>query len=646
MKLILSFILTATIALNAVAQLKLPSVISDNMVLQQNIKVPIWGWAVPSAAVTVKFLEQSKTTLADVEGCWKIYLNPVPANDKPQLMSIESGLNSITLTNILVGEVWLCSGQSNMQWPMCRLNDPEKKLAGVNDPKIRFIGINRNNFKPYECDDCKGNWQECSTESARNLTAVGYYFARSLREKLNVPVGLIEADYGGTRIEAWTSANVLNRWPDLWEELADLAKYKNNKKFNLAKKQEKEKWLAELKKFDKGFSENWMIPNVNSSVWKKIQLPATWNSSELKNFKGSVWYRKKINIPPEWKNKKLVVEPGAIDQYDITWLNGREIGMIQVVNAGRHPRHYEIGKSGYNAGENTIVICDYNKNGVGGMIGPKEAMRFFPEGEPEKAISLAGEWFYRKGYTGTELPELPMIFSLHPNTLSVLYNSMIAPVIPYAIRGAIWYQGESNRGIPCKYRKMLPDMIKNWRDDWDQGNFPFYYVQIAPFNYNGGVNSALLREAQLLSLKTPNTGMAVTMDIANIKDIHPRNKKDVGYRLALWALAKDYGFTNMVFSGPLYKNMKINDNKIIVSFDYNVGLKTRDGKPLSHFEIAGEDKKFFPAVAEINNDQIIVSCDKIKNPVAVRYGWSDIAEPNLCNNANLPASSFRTDDWE
>ncbi len=238
--------------------------------------------------------------------------------------------------------------------------------------------------------------------------------------------------------------------------------------------------------------------------------------------------------------------------------------------------------------------------------------------------------------------EKPLYF----NQPSVLFNGIIAPVIPYAIRGAIWYQGESNRGLPYKYRKMLPGMIDNWRKDWNQGDFPFYYVQIAPFNYNGGVNSALLREAQLLSLKTTNTGMAVTMDIGNTKDIHPRNKKDVGYRLALWALAKDYGFTNIVFSGPLYKNMIIDGNKIVLSFDYCDGLKSSDGKPLSHFEIAGDDKNFLPAVAEINADKIIVSCNKIEKPVAVRYGWSHTAEPNLCNNAGLPASSFRTDDWQ
>jgi len=219
---------------------------------------------------------------------------------------------------------------------------------------------------------------------------------------------------------------------------------------------------------------------------------------------------------------------------------------------------------------------------------------------------------------------------------------MIAPIMPYGIKGAIWYQGEANQPNPAHYKEMMQDMIKSWREGWNQGDFPFYYVQIAPFNYGDKVNSAELREAQFLSMKTTNTGMAVTMDIGNPTDIHPKNKKDVGHRLALWALAKTYGFTNLVFSGPIYKKMKIDGNKIVLSFDYAEGLKTRDGKAPSHFEVAGKNKKFYPATAEIKNNKVIVYSEKIKNPVAVRYGWSNAAEPNLCNGAGLPASSFRT----
>ncbi|MCK5851502.1 glycosyl hydrolase family 2, partial [bacterium] len=576
-------------------------------------------------------------------GRWKIKLDPMTATDHPQKMRVETESDIITLKNILVGEVWICSGQSNMEWPMFGLENPEKEMAAATDSKIRFIAINKFNFKPYECDDCIADWQECSPQSIKNRTAVGYYFARELRKKLNVPVGLIESYFGATKIEAWTPAYVLNKWPELREELAELSKYENNKKFNSLKNTEKEKWFDELKKFDIGFSENWMDKNTPLKDWKKINLPASWNSTKkLKDFKGTVWFRKNFSIPEKWKNKSLILELAAIEEYNITWLSGKEIGLRQMPEMSWYHCRYEINNSDFKAGENTIVVCDYNKNASGGLTGPKHIMRIFPKGEINQAIPLDGEWLYKKGYTGTALPDPPLSLSIARNTISVLYNSMIAPVIPFGIRGALWYQGESNRYNYDKYREMFSDMIESWRENWDQGDFPFYYAQIAPFNYNDSLSSALLQEAQLFTLKTTNTGMAVTMDIGDLNDIHPKNKKDVGYRLALWALAKDYGFTNIVFSGPIYKTMKVDGNKIILSFDYADGLKTRDGKALTDFEIAGKNKKFYPAMAEIKNNKVVISSDKIKNPVAVRYGWSDIAEPNLCNKENLPASSFRT----
>ena len=644
MKILAILFLMSIISFNVLTQLKLPAVISDNMVLQREMNVPIWGWAKPKDKVTVKFMGQTKSTTADDEGCWKIKLDPIPATEKPQKMLIKSGKDVVTLKNILVGEVWVCSGQSNMEYPINMLKNAEKHVADANDPKIRFMAVDKFNFKPYECDDCVGSWLECLPKSAKERTAVGYYFARELRKKLNVPVGLIEAYFGGSSIGSWTSANVYNKWPNAQEELSRLAKYNSKKKYNSLKKRDKVKWFKELKKFDKGFDENWMDADTSLKGWKKIQLPVAWNSTKkLKDFKGTVWFRKEINIPANWKNKKLVVELGVIDQYDIAWLNGKNIGMMQKPFLAWLPRHYEVEGSDYKVGKNTIVVCDYNQNAGGGLLSSKNDMRIFPVDEPGKTVSLAGEWYYKKGYTGTELPKAPIPFSIGHNTLSVLYNSMITPVTPFGIRGVLWYQGESNQLAPDLYKEMMEDMIKNWREEWDQGDFPFYYVQIAPYNYNNGVNSALLREAQFLAMDITNTGMAVTMDIGDPDDIHPKNKKDVGYRLALWALAKDYGFTNIVFSGPIYKKMEVEGNKIILSFIYDDDLKTRDGKKPSHFEIAGNNKKFYPANAEIKNNKIIVSADKVKKPVAVRYGWSDIAEPNLCNDAGLPASSFRTE---
>ncbi len=647
MKLLTILFIMSTISLNTFAQLRLPSVISDNMILQREMNVPVWGWAKPKSTVNVKFMNQKKITTADAEGCWEIKLDPMEATDKQQKMLIESGGDIVTLTKILVGEVWVCSGQSNMEFPMGMIKDSEKEIAKANDKNIRFLAVDKFNFKPYECDNCDATWLDCLPEFARERSAAAYFFARELRKKLNVPIGLIEVHFGGSSIGAWTSENVYKKWPGAQEELSKLAKYNNNKKYNLLKKRDKLNWFNELKKIDKGFSNNWMDVKKSLKGWKKIQLPVAWNSTEkLKDFKGTVWFRKEIVIPKNWKNKKLVVELGVIDQYDIAWLNGKNFGMMQKPNLSWVPRSYKIESSDYKVGKNTIVLCDYNQTAGGGLLSPKESIRIFPENSPEKAVSIAGEWYYKKGYSGTELPKAPVPFSIGYHSLSVLYNSMITPITPFGIRGVLWYQGESNQLAPNLYKEMMEDMIKNWRDDWDQGNFPFYYVQIAPCNYNNGVNSALLREAQLFAMDITNTGMAVTMDIGNPNDIHPKNKKDVGKRLALWALAKNYGFKNLVFSGPVYKKMRIDGNKIVLVFNYADGLKTRDGKDPSHFEIAGDNKKFFPAIAEIKNKKIVVYSDKVKKPVAVRYGWSDIAEPNLCNKANLPASSFRTDDWK
>jgi len=613
------------LSLNSLAQLKLPSVISDNMVLQRGINVPIWGWAKPNTKVTVKFDNQTKSTTADAEGCWKIFLDPLKANDNPQKMrialrmpgSIESGNSIITLKNILVGEVWLCSGQSNMEFSMNRIKNPEKHMAAATDDKIRFIAVDKFNFKPYECDDCIADWQECSPKSIPERTAVGYYFAKKLREKLDVPVGLIESYFGATIVEAWTPAHILQKWPELRDTLAVLSKYKNNKRFNLLKKREEKEWINKLKKFDEGFAGNWMEEKTSTKNWKKISLPAAWSSvKDLKDFK--------------------------IEEFNITWLSGKEIGIRQMPEMSWYHCRYAVKSSDFKPGKNSITVCVYNKHLNGGLVGPEHIMRIFPKGEIDKAIPLSGEWFYKKGYIGTDLPEPPLSLTIGRNTISTLYNSMIAPVIPFGIRGVLWYQGESNQLRPEQYREMFPDMIKSWRKEWNQGNFPFYYVQIAPWKYNNGINAALLREAQFLTLKTTNTGMVVTLDIGDLNDIHPKNKKDVGERLALWAFAKDYGFKNIVFSGPLYKKMKIAGDKIILYFDYADGLKTRDGKELTDFEIAGHDGKFFPATAEISGNSILVYSDNVKKPTAARYGWSDTAEPNLCNKAGLPASSFRT----
>ena len=341
---------------------------------------------------------------------------------------------------------------------------------------------------------------------------------REISEKLKVPVGLIAANFGGTKVESWMKADVLKKHQNFQKIIDELEKYKN-----------------------------------------------------------------------------LIVNPGAINGQDIVWLNGNVVGKTLIFGLARHQRNYEINGCQFLTGTNSIVIWNYCSKYDGGFRGPAKSMGISPSGEKEKAVSLAGEWKYKKGFEGVKLPKTPLSMQLCYKSPVVLYNSMIAPLIPYAIKGVLWYQGESNVRTAKNYRELFTDMIKSWRSEWNQGDFPFYFVQIAPFKYSdrGNLSAELLREAQFLSLNLTNTGMVVTLDIGNPGNIHPKNEITVGHRLALWALAKNYGFTNIVFSGPLYKNYEISGNKIILSFNYAAGLKTSDGKSPSNFEIAGANKKFF-----------------------------------------------------
>ncbi|MCK5852695.1 sialate O-acetylesterase [bacterium] len=660
MKKILSFIFLI-ITFNISAQIVLPSIFSDNMVLQRDMEIPVWGKANPLSKITVSFHGQKKITTADKEGNWKLYLSPVSADrnpptsfprqnrDKiqgglnPRKMLIESDNSKITFTNVLVGEVWLCSGQSNMKFELERADEGEKYIAEANDNQFRFYQAERFYLRPYECDNCLGDWKICTSNSVRKFSAAGYFFGLELREKLNVPIGLIEADFGGTEIEAWMNSNDLKKWSVYKKELDSLDKYKNHQKFIYYRKKEKKEFFEKLKVIDPGFKENWMSPGFDDSKWSKVKLPRAWDMEELKGHTGIVWYRKKINIPPEWHKKDIFLSLGLIKGYDLIWFNGKLVWHALEHYASWWDRLIYIPWNEIKPGENTLVICNLSGNGSAGPRGPQKNMKIYLKDLPTNSISIVSNWRYKKGYEGKDFPGFPVSLTLNQNTKSIQYDTMIQPILPYAIRGVIWYQGESNRDNANMYEDLFSTMIKSWRGEWGEGDFPFYFVQISPFSYRKG-NSAFLQEAQFKTLKLTNTGMAVTLDIGDLKSVHPKNKKNVGHRLALWALAKDYGYTNLVYSGPLYKDHKIEGNKIIIAFDFAKGLKTRDGKPLTHFEIAGNDKKFYPAETKIINDKVAVSSKKVKLPVAVRFAWSNDAQPNLCNSAGLPASTFRTDN--
>ena len=449
------------------AETKVPSIIGSHMVLQREKVTPVWGWDNAGQKVTVTFNGQSATTTTDSSGRWQVNLKPMKAGG-PLSMSIE-GSSRIQLENILVGEVWLCSGQSNMEWTVKISNNPKEEIAAANYPKIRHIKIpHRPSDKPESNVPSQG-WKVCSPKTAGDFTAVGYYFGRQLHKELNVPIGLIGSNWGGTRIEPWTPPEGFKKVPALKASHAD----------------------------------------------KLDSFPAK---------------------------------------------NGNRIN--------------------------------------------------------------------------------------HQSPLA-LYNGMIHPLLPFSIKGAIWYQGESNNGEGMLYHEKMKALIHGWREVWNTPDLPFYFVQLAPFKYGNAAALPFIWEAQEKTLSVPHTGMAVTTDISNIRDIHPRNKQDVGRRLALWALKHDYGRSELVCSGPTLESMKIEGNQARLSFgNIGKGLTTRDGKAPSHFTIAGEDRKFVEAKARIDGNQVVVTAEGVSKPVAVRFGWDQLAEPNFGNREGLPASPFRTDSWK
>jgi sialate O-acetylesterase len=629
------------------ASLLLPSILDDHMVLQQKAFAKLWGLTRPQQEVLVTTSWNQKTyrTVSDLKGNWEVRVVTGKAGG-PYTISIEAGETRV-LEDILLGEVWICSGQSNMEWPLTRAETAETEIPLSDYPEIRLFTVERTiGFCPMK--DVTGSWELCSPETSADFSAVGYFFGKKLHKELGVPVGLVNTTWGGTPSEAWTSREKNATFGDFDRQLEEL--YSTTDEDMVKAQLEQLRIEAEIKKQqdfenqeNRGFRDGWMKSDFDDADWELIPCPAEWGSiDKLGMLEGVVWMRTGIRIPESWIGQDLSLELGPVDEMDITYINGVEVGTSRKINNWNVPRYYQVPASVVTSGELQLSIRIVNTSGEGGIFGHPDQLKISPkEATEDEAVMLAGEWKYKVAYV---FPDVPMVFNSH--TPSVLYNGMVYPLKNLAIKGAIWYQGESNQTRAVQYRTIFPGMIEDWRTTWNQGDFPFYFVQIAPYDYGPEQTSPELREAQLMTLdQVRHTGMAVTMDIGNPEDIHPANKRDVGKRLALWALAKDYG-KNLVYSGPLYRELAIEGNQIRIHFDYTgSGLVAKDG-PLTHFEIAGEDQVYHPASAVIEDGTVVVSASGVPSPVAVRYGWSNTAEPNLFNEEGLPASSFSTDSWK
>ncbi len=642
---------------SAIAQdLSLPAIFSDHMVMQRSSTVPFWGKAAAGERVQLSggWWAGTLEAVADGDGVWRVDC-ATPVQGGPYTISVNSGGEQIRYSDVVLGEVWLCGGQSNMEWTLGPGVGPgiqawQEEAAAADLPMIRGFDVEHAlGMEPQ--DDCSGQWQLCDPQTVRRFSAVGFLFGRELHRELGVPIGLIGCNWGGTLAEAWTSEETLLAHGGFEAPLRELQQRRGAPdQDSLSARQAT--WWTRLSKRDPGSArDGWMQASFNDQGWAMARVPGAW-SGDLGAFDGVVWYRREVEIPVAWKGRELVLELGPIDDNDTTWFNGRRVGASHADGLWNQPRSYRVPASAVTGGSAVLAVRAVDTGGGGGFTGNAEQMRIHPQGEPGSSLPLAGDWRHQRGAAMSELGAFPTGSWFHANYPTALHNGMLRPVIPYAIRGAIWYQGESNRTRPRQYQTLFPAMIENWRALWGRGDFPFYFVQIAPFNYGGDRGqAAALREAQTMTLAVANTGMVVTMDIGNPGNIHPANKQDVGFRLAQWALAKSYG-RELVYSGPLLRGHRREAGAIRLEFDHAAGgLTTRDGEAPSHFQIAGADRLWHAAQARIEHraDEgwtVVVASPAVSEPVAVRYAWGAADQPNLRNAAGLPAPSFRTDDWE
>jgi sialate O-acetylesterase len=641
-KLILFLLLSLVIIMPSVSQIRLPKLIGDGMVLQRNTTLKIWGWAAPKEKITINFGDIIRETISNDQGEWEVKLSNLNAGG-PYTMTI-SGSNSITLKDILVGDVWVCSGQSNMELNMKRASPiygPEIKSAENN--YIRYFAVPQTyNFKEPQNDYKSGNWQTANPNTVLNFGAIGYFFARELYQKYLVPIGIINTAIGGTPVEAWISEEAIKAFPVYYKEAQ---KFKDDALISQIEKQDRERsqdWYTELGQKDEGYKDpqkKWSDPATNKDGWATMKIPGYWVNTGLGAINGVVWFKKEIDVPVSMVGQTALLKLGRIVDADSAFINGVFVGTTSYQYP---PRRYEVKANLLKAGKNILIVRVINNSGIGGFVLDKPYQLVVNE----QTIDLQGDWQYRLG--AIMKPLAGQTFVKYKST--GLYNAMISPLLNFSIKGVLWYQGESNAERPVEYRQLFPALIQDWRNNWKQGDFPFLFVQLPNFMEPKPApsesNWALLREAQLKTLSLPNTGMAVAIDIGEWNDIHPLNKLDVAKRLALAAQKVAYGDSKVIYSGPIYQSMNIKGNKAILSFDHiGNGLIAKGNKPLNQFAIAGTDKKFVWATAHIKKNRVVVWSDKIQNPVAVRYAWADNPEgANLYNKEGLPASPFRTDE--
>jgi len=664
--------------LPAAAEISLPSVFSDHMVVQRDLPISVWGTAAPNRRISVGLVTadgdadmilQERYLESDAEGRWSCELQPV--TDTSRVWRLEVGefesdgrqTDSVAVNDVLVGEVWLCGGQSNMEWTMNQIGATAAAKSGMDRPRIRLIKA-PHVLATEPQDDIEAEWQRCTPETVGNWSAVGLHFALDLLDELDVPVGLISSNWGGTRIEPWieradlaahprfaTRTAELQRGIDAFNAMDDAERARRTSELNAGFDQKARAYWDRILSKDPGMKQDWMSPGFDDGAWQTMNLPGNWEVREqsMRNYDGTVWFRRTVDIPENWTGRDLTLEFGSIDDSDHTWFDGTLVGVT--TNQHAEPRRYRVPGELVKGGRAVITVCALDPQGGGGFndgrmtLGPAR----------DKALGLAGEWKWHAGVTtrdsGPRKVSEPLNPGMTPQSPGTLHDAMISPFVPYTMRGAIWYQGESNSGEPDEYRVLLPLLIESWREDFGE-HLAFGIVQLAAFRpvSNDPVEGgwALLRDAQLETARTvPGTGLAVTTDVGDANDIHPRDKKTVGERLAGWALHDVYGVGNTAPSGPIHVATRREGDAMILEFDHAEGglMNAKGGDNVGGFAVAGPDGRFVWAEAEvIGANSVRVRSNEITEPRIVRYGWqNNPVRADLYSGAGLPASPFRTD---
>lgn len=633
------FLLSAAIT-QTNAQVTLPALLRDSMVLQRDQPIHIWGWASPGEKITLRFNNNHVNTVASSVGKWSASL-PATKAGGPYTLQIDAS-NHLLLKDILVGDVWICSGQSNMVLPMERVKyryvDEIKQVHNSSIrqffvPTLPELQSPRENLPP-------GHWKAAAGADLLGFSAVAYFFAKEIYEHQHIPIGLINASVGGAPAEAFISEEGLQPFSHLLhtvQQNKDTAFINTHLRAVAAYEQRRPK------PSDRGLSDavKWYDPAYIPKGWHTITIPGYWEDQGVKELDGIVWYRKEINVPASMTGMPARISMGRVVDADFMYVNGQFVGNTTYQYP---PRNYDLPAGLLKPGKNLITIRVINYSGKGGFVPDKHY--FLQAGEQQ--LDLAGEWLYKVGDAFLQQKDavVPMTMQYQP---TALYNGMIAPLVGYTIKGFLWYQGEANAFRPAEYASLLPAMIHDWRSRWRQGELPFIYAQLPNFMDVSYLPSesqwATLRESQLKTLSVPSTGMAVTIDLGEWNDIHPLNKSEVGRRLALVARHDVYGENELIYSGPMYASDSISGNRIIIRFHHTgSGLTTNDSEAPHHFAVAGADKKFVWAQARIEGNTVIVWNNAISQPLYVRYAWADNPDgANLYNKEGLPASPFRTD---